>query len=169
MQNPPTMKTGFSNLIEKETCPPELAIKIESILMDMMEKAVLLGVSYSQASGRNNLSSTDILYALQYQAHEYCSEDNILNQFETDVEEAEEEEEDYESDDGYETDDDDFMETEDDEGDLELFSRSKNIDEVTTKMNEYHDDWSTWEPVSIIQRILKTSIDDKFSHLQNTH
>ena len=73
MDKIPILKSGFNNVTEKEECPSELKSKIETIILDMMEKAVIIGVAYSQASGRNNLSSMDILYSLQYQAREYCT------------------------------------------------------------------------------------------------
>lgn len=173
MDKLPNMKSGFSILNEKEECPVELKSKIESIILDMMEQAVMIGVAYSQASGRNNLSSMDILYSLQYQAREYCTEDNIAEQMEKDEDEGEDDEDD-EDDEDEENDEDEGSETdndinEDEEGDLEYFVRAKNVDELTTKMNKYHDEWNEWQPENYIQHILKKSINDKFILEPNTH
>ena len=73
-------KSGNNNLVEKEDTS-ELEKKIGSILLTLIQKAVVLAAKYSKSSGRDNLSSTDMIYALQYYAHEFNNEENLEDSF----------------------------------------------------------------------------------------
>ena len=73
-------KSGHNNLIEKEDTT-ELEKRVGSILITLIQKAVELAARYSKSTGRDNLSSTDMIYALQYYAHEFEKEENLEESF----------------------------------------------------------------------------------------
>lgn len=72
MDFPQSIKTGFDN-VNESSISNEMLIKINAILFTFLEKSIELGVFYSKSSGRNNLSSTDMLYATQYQTLEFIN------------------------------------------------------------------------------------------------
>ena len=161
------MKTGFNNLIcDDNNISPDFKLKINAIMFTLIEKAIEVGVKYSKSSGRNNLSSTDLLYALQYQAHEFLdypdltekcieNEDTILKEMESD-----EDEYDFETDSNSESDEENEENEENEE-----FCRSISDDPIISKMNEYHDSWNDWTPEDEIRKMIKKSIDEHFSNI----
>ena len=163
-------KTGRNNLIEKEDTS-ELEKKVGSILITLIQKAVDLAARYSASAGRDNLSSTDMIYALQYYAHEFENEDNLEESFvENEVEYAkifQSNESDHEEE--GENSESDYEENEKEEGDSESdheeeskneeFSRSESTEPLFVKMNEYHDNWDRWNPSETSQQVMKSAID----------
>ena len=128
------MKTGFGDMDVSH---------IENtgfnLLGQLMEFAVINGAKYSKSAGRNNLSGQDIIYALQYEAHEFPFRNLNTNDYSSSEDEDSESEE--------------FCNEEDDK-----FTRSSSQDELIVKMNNYHDNWDTWEPELDIQKILKNAV-----------
>jgi len=168
MNQIPTMKTGFTTMIDTPECPESLKSKIHEILLKLMGEAVIIGAKYAHVAGRNYVSSTDILYALQYQAHTFCTEDNLQTELENDettlpVEFLDDE---HETESDNEDDEDDESENDEDESnddDLEYFTRAHSDDPLIIAMNTYHDEWEQWMPVNIIQQMLKDAIINNFT------
>lgn len=167
-------KSGNNNLIEKEDTS-ELEKKVGSILLTLIQKAVVLAAKYSKSSGRDNLSSMDMIYALQYYAHEFNNEEDLEESFvENEIEyekmikddaENDVDPEDAENDVDPEDPEDEGSENEDDSEDAEEddpdeeFCRSESNDAVFIKMNEYHDTWDTWDPTELSEKVMKSAID----------
>ena len=59
-------KTGFNTLEEQDTIDPELEKKIGAMMITLIQKASQLGIKYAKTSGRNNLSSMDVVYINAY-------------------------------------------------------------------------------------------------------
>lgn len=171
------MKTGFDNLISNitnEDIPDGLIIKIQSILYTLITKAIETASIYSKSAKRKNISSTDLLYALQYQAHEFfndndgdfydmcCENEQYILNNESYSEETDSCSTNSEQESDSETDETESSEniTEDDE----IFTRAEDDEnEMISKINNYHDDWQNWEPTDHIQQIIKKSINHHFS------
>lgn len=144
MWTPVNMQSGFNlsnNSVTSEH--PEFIDRVKAIMMTFMGKAITMGGKYASSAGRDTLTATDLLYALQYQAHTFLDEvdetENIETEFDQHItsnnensgpdSESEEEEDDEES----------------DNEDEPPFTRCENSDdEQIIKMNEYHDQWESW-------------------------
>lgn len=156
------MKTGFDNLIHEDNdLSPDLKLKINAIMFTLIEKAIDVGVKYSKSSGRNNLSSTDLLYALQYQAHEFLDYPDLTEKCienEDIIQEIESDEDEYD----FET---ESEEENEENKENEEFCRSNSNDPIVSKMNEYHDSWNDWNPEDEIRRLIKKSINQHFLNI----
>ena len=149
----PPMKSGFQMFDDSkdDEFMENFSTRLESILQVLMKKAIITAAEYSTKSGRESIVGQDMIYALQYQTHEFGLQPDIEQEIlamENDSEseyESESEEEEYEDDDSIEID--------------EPFQRATDIsDEFVNKMNAYHDGWNEWEPSDPIQKILKDSV-----------
>jgi len=145
------MKTGFGEITEDHV-DVDLCKRIGSILTYFMMKAIDVGAVYVKAAGRDTLTTTDILYALQYQAQHFtdtinddtCLEDTLEN-FENEMESEEEEEEEEES----------------EEEEEEEFTRAESTgDPTVSEMNRCHDTWDEWNPQNHIQVLIKRAVDE---------
>ena len=68
---PASIKTGFSTVSSSDIgLSEETNRRIQAILIMFMGKSVELASSYAVAAGRNTVTAMDVLYALQYFAHE---------------------------------------------------------------------------------------------------
>ena len=145
---PPVIKTGY-DLDDNDTqLDPDFMKNIEATLMTLMEKSITTATNYAKSSGRDNVSSTDMIYALQYQAHEFLNshdlEDRILANRNSEKEIEMGEDEEYE----------------DEEYEDEEFKRvQKGTSELTDKINTYHDNWHSWNPTGQVEKIIKNAID----------
>ena len=184
-------KSGTNMLIDNKD-NSELEEKIAGILITLIEKAAKLGVYYSKKSGRNNLSSMDLIYALKYYAHEFDKEDNLEMDFdnnrsayknmmetESDLEievECSDSEtdtmEDNETHSGSDADSDTDSDTnsytaedEIDSQDEEFTECFDEFDEIICKMNEYHANWDSWVPERETQKMIKNAVDKTISSL----
>lgn len=110
------------------------------LLNKLMKFAVINGALYAKSAGRHNLSGTDIIYALQYEAHEFPYRN-------CQTPEEHESSDDEESDSEEECEDDD------------LFTRSTSNEDLIVKMNHYHDTWDSWTPDPGMQAVLKNAVD----------
>lgn len=164
---PFALKTGFNASLaeEKNEIDDETYSKIKIILNKYMINAIDYAVLYCKASGRDTLTSTDIEYALKFQAHEFEITDELIDECEkefiaekttswADVEESDESE--TESIEDYETDDEEEFER--CEGDQVVGN------DIIAKMNKYHDEWDEWVPESDIHKSIKNSIDKVFKN-----
>ena len=167
MDFPQSIKTGFDN-VNESSISNEMLIKINAILFTFLEKSIELGVFYSKSSGRNNLSSTDMLYATQYQTLEFINikpEQFSANEQNVNL---------LTSDSDSDSDSDSESVSDSDSGDSndptssEYFCRSNENNPIISKMNECHDNWSTWFPEDPIQILLKTAVDNNFNSLNST-
>lgn len=132
-------------------------------MLHFMERAVIMGSEYAVAAGRDIVTSTDILYALQYQARTYLEHvantpdiESVFDKYsEEEVEESEEESSDSEE----ESSDSEEVEESEDE-----FTRCENpTDPLIADMNRYHDTWDDWKPDNPFQQLLKNAVDHTFS------
>lgn len=163
MWTPVHMQTGTVSAMDGQI-PNDEIIKqrIQAILTTFMKRAIEVGGRYATAAGRDTLSSMDVLYALQYQTHIFIEEmdDNMEQEFDDNLpndSNSNSNESDSEDDDEDE-DEEDESDSEDDDDDM--FSRCEDpTDPLIVKMNEYHDNWNTWEPSNEIQKLLKNAID----------
>ena len=151
---PPVIKTGY-DLIDNETqLDPNFMKNIEATMLTLMEKSIITAATYAKSSGRDNVSSTDMIYALQYQAHEFLNshdlEERIIanrnSEKEIEIGEADESQDD-ESQDGESQDDENFKRV------------PQGISELTDKINIYHDNWNTWNPTSQVEKSIKNAVD----------
>jgi hypothetical protein len=153
MSFPLNMKTGFGEATENDV-DQVLYKRIGSILTYFMTKAIDVGAVYVKAAGRDTLTTTDILYALQYQAQHFtdtlnddtCLEDTLAN-FENEMESEEEESEEEES---------------EEEEEEEQFTRAESTGDnpIVSAMNRCHDTWDEWVPQDHIQVLIKRAVDD---------
>lgn len=148
------MRTGFNNVLS-DTINPELRQRITNILVYFMEKSVVLGAKYASAAGRDTMTSMDLMYALQYQAHHFqenvSEEENLeqkLDQIQIDIEEEDSEEED----------------SEEENSEEEVFTRYEGDDSLMNEMNRCHDHWDSWNPTDTIQQMVKSAVDQIYIH-----
>jgi hypothetical protein len=169
---PSTLRTGFNASLaeEQDQIDDETYSKIKIIMNKYMTNAIDYAVMYCKASGRDTLTSTDIEYALKFQAHEFEITDELIEECEkefasvkktcwADVEESD----DDECETGSETDDE--CETGSETDDDEQFERCEGdqvANETIAKMNKYHDDWNEWVPQTDTHKSIKNSIDKVF-------
>lgn len=117
-----------------------------NLLGQLMEYAVVNGAKYAKSAGRNNLSGMDIIYGLQYEAHEFPYRNVDGTQTPELMNNSSEDDSDSET-------DSEKLSTEDD-----IFTRSTSTELLVVKMNEYHDTWDSWNPELDIQKILKNAV-----------
>lgn len=140
------MKTGFSNVEASNEPDGPLLDFLNKLLLVFAEKSVILAVHYAKIAGRDNLSGQDTIYALQYLCHEFMDMDDLDRQVGMDSSDT-----DSDSD----SDSDSFTENEND-----CFSRANSEDDpICAKMNQYHDEWDSWDPTDDIQVLLKRNVD----------
>jgi hypothetical protein len=148
MSFPLNMKTGFGEITE-DHFDVDLCKRIGSILTYFMTKAIDVGAVYVKAAGRDTLTTTDILYALQYQAQHFTDtiNEDTLENFENEMESEEEDSEEEES--------------EEEEEEEEEFTRAESTgDPTVSEMNRCHDTWDEWNPQNHIQVLIKRAVDD---------
>ena len=177
---PSAMKTGLVAMETPSGLDEETTAKIKIILNRYMVEAIKDAAEYCHSAGRKTLTSTDIEYALKYQAHKFVIDDTLLDDCEeeyvssrtagvsatkrtlwADVEEdTDSDEEDLETDS-----DEEDLETDSDEEELtNPFTRCEGSgQDKINKMNEYYDTWEGWEPPTDIHRSIKKSIDNTFN------
>lgn len=141
------MKTGFNPIDEPQPIVTEE--EIQKLLVVFMQNAITNASSYSQASGRDNLSSQDVVYGLKYEAFTFCKNNTLKGYLEM-----------YES----SSESDNESDTSESEYDLleenEEFSEAPDdASEMIRMMNQVNQFWSSWEPDNRIEMILKESID----------
>lgn len=130
------------------TTEKELDAKdIQAILVTLLEKSFLTALHYSQSAGRDNISSTDMKYALRYQAHEYLNTPGLAEDVDKNYDPETESEPESEP------------ESESETFGLEKFTRSESTDPLVVKINEYHDNWDTWQPDNLVELLLKRAVD----------
>ena len=149
MENVPNViKTG-NNIVETNEIDPEILKTTEGLMITLIEKAVLSAAKYAKSAGRDNVSSTDMIYALQYEAHEFMNHEDLEERIEENKPMSE-------SDDEGEPESD---ESDDENDTAEEFTRAPDEDLLCKKINEYHDNWNTWIPVERTEIVMKNAVD----------
>ena len=188
---PKDLKTGFTNIVEpikpisleKDTVLREA---IQDALSVLLIDAADIACRYSQESNRTNMSSSDMIYALQYLAVHFMDIPSnakalerivsALTSTETTRETTEhdndtdESEEDTDTDDVSDTDieTDDVSDTDidtDNNDPNEEFARATNSD-FAKEVNRCHDEWDQWYPDSVPQQLIKSSINKTITEFQ---
>jgi hypothetical protein len=176
------LKTGFSNLVEQVKITDKDREDIEIMLGLFTSNALINASKYVQYCGRNAVTKTDILYGLQYEVFEFLHRSDLneglieiredykklrLEEYEMD------DEADEESDGDYDNIDENELNLENTElgemiipdQEVEDFQRinGDNINDENRdfvgKFHNYNDTWSTWQPQSDLEVILKNAID----------
>ena len=143
----PPMKTGFNTIDEPQ--PVVTEEEIQKLLVVFMQNAITNASKYSQASGRDNLSSQDMIYGLKYEAFTFCKNNTLKGYLEM-----------YDSDDASDTSDtSDASDYEAIEENEEFSEAPDDASEMIRMMNQVNQFWSSWEPDNRIEVILKESID----------
>lgn len=137
------MKTGFNPIEEPQPIVTEE--EIQKLLVVFMQNAITNASSYSQASGRDNLSSQDVVYGLKYEAFTFCKNNTLKGYLEM-----------YESSDESDTSESEYDLLEENE---EFSEAPDDASEMIRMMNQVNQFWSSWEPDNQIEVILKESID----------
>ena len=115
-----------------------------TILMPVMESAIVLGGEYSKKCGRTVFTSQDMNYAVKY-----CARNVTGTQMGTLFPDIDLEEEDDPTE--------EELETVDEED--EPFTRYSGDDNLMNSVNESYDTWKQWEPQTVMEKMLKEAID----------
>ena len=70
------MQTGFNPLVSQDNLD-EFVTNAKSMFLVLLEEGMRSAGDYAKASGRDVVTQEDILYGLQYQAHQFQNIDNI--------------------------------------------------------------------------------------------
>lgn len=147
------MKTGRDSP-NNDTRMIELQKKVSSIMTLLLKKSIETACKYSKFARRDNLSGTDMIYALQYEAHEFMDrpelEEETNNEYSNMFSDSD-------SDSGSE----ESLESSESESlDSENFTRAdSNLNEFCYKMNHYNDTWNSWHPEDPLIQLLKKAVD----------
>ena len=155
---PTKMQTGFG--LTEGDIDKGLMTKIEAMLVTLLEDCVHVAAVYVNECGRNTITSTDMLYAVQYQAREFFKQENLIENIDKNVKMLNEAEE---TDSEKETDSEEEMDSEEEtDSEEEDFTRCQNeTNPIVKLMNEYHDSWNEWMPEHTYEKLLKKVIDEK--------
>jgi hypothetical protein len=113
------------------------------ILTPVIEAATVLGSHYAKACGRNTVTGMDIAYGLMYAARNVTGRQ--IGSLYPEI---------YE--DSSDSDENDIEVVDDQE---ETFTRYEGSEELFVNMNRCVDTWTTWEPTSPIEEIIKHAVD----------
>ena len=114
-----------------------------SIILPVMESAMVLAADYSKACNRTFVTSMDMKYALRY-----CAINVTGRQVGSLFPEIYEKESDSDEEDDLEV-------VEETEGD---FTRYEGSEDLYNKVNEAYDIWDDWDPYSPIEKMLKDAV-----------
>ena len=144
------MKTGFGIVESKDTTADMI-----DLLDRFMKSSIKIAIEYSKRAHRDNLSSLDTIYALQYNARMFSS---LYTHPLSDEDGSEEDgsEEDGSEEDGSEEDC-------NEEDCCEEFTRADDGTEFVNLVNSCHDTWDSWVPESDVEIILKRAVNQAMS------
>lgn len=71
------MQTGFNTLVTQDNSVDAFVTQAKSMFLVLLEEGMRSAGDYAKASGRDVVTQEDILYGLQYQAHQFQHIDNI--------------------------------------------------------------------------------------------
>lgn len=110
------------------------------LILPVMESATVLGAHYAKACGRSEITSQDMRLGLMFAARNVLGK-QVGTLYPEIYDEEEEEEE------------------EEDEDEEEWSKYEGQGDDMALKMNECAETWSTWEPDTPAEKMLKKAID----------
>ena len=116
-----------------------------NIFQPVLESSVVLAAQYAKSTDRDVVTQRDTQYAMRYCAR-YITGNTTGSLFP----------EIYEVDDT-DSDDDDIIE--EDESKIPEFTRYTGDDDLMNRVNECWDTWSSWEPQSEAETMIKNAID----------
>ena len=116
-----------------------------SIILPVMESAMVLAAEYSKACNRTFVTSMDMKYALRYCAINVTGRQvgSMFPEIYENENESDSEEEDLEI-------------VDETEGD---FTRYEGDNDLYNRVNEAFDTWDEWDPHSPIEKLLKDAVD----------
>lgn len=71
------MQSGFSTLVTQDNSVDEFVTNAKSMFLVLLEEGMRSAGDYAKATGRDVITQEDILYGLQYQAHQFQNIENI--------------------------------------------------------------------------------------------
>lgn len=71
------MQTGFNTLVDEDDSVEEFVSNAKSMFLVLLEEGMRAAGNYAKATGRDVVTQEDILYGLQYQAHQFQNIENI--------------------------------------------------------------------------------------------
>ena len=137
------MKTGFDNT--NNYLEQTITSTGTNLLNKLMVYAIQNACIYAKSAGRENISGTDMIIALKYEAHEFPYRNHV------DIDDITSSDSDEEISENESTDDDD------------TFTLSYSTDPLVQKMNYYHDTWGSWKPETHIEITLKNAVNSAIS------
>jgi len=137
------MKTGFDNT--NNYLEQAITTTGTDLLNKLMVYAIQNACVYAKSAGRENISGTDMIIALKYEAHEFPYRKH------TDIDDITSSDSEEEISEDESTDDDD------------TFTLSYSTDPLVQKMNYYHETWDSWEPQTQIEATLKNAVNSAIS------
>lgn len=154
------MKTGLDIVVEPSRDVDEFVEQSSSLFLVLLEEAMRSAATYAKATDRDVVTADDVLYGMQYQAHQFSNVNNVhlrateaakeMKRIEADADADSDEETDADSDDDFVVDDENCP----------PFARAPDShSDVIALMNHYHDTWESWVPETDVERLLKESID----------
>ncbi len=167
------MKTGFNMFESAQSLQinSELETKITALMILLLEKAIIAAETYSKHTGLNVILVKHIVLGLQYETHEFFNRPELDEEFSQMVNEINEDNENYQSDDEPDASGDENSDTENNESDYEgsepdasgdedeeKFIKSECDCHICTKCNIYDNEWDQWNPDDEIIIRLKNAI-----------
>ena len=149
----------------------------DHIIKILFNKSIIYATHYAVTAKRSNLSGMDMIYSLQYLAHEFI---NIVTNSEIESIISENAENDLILSDSDISNDDDSDVSNNDDSDMsvyeescgsndlcesnEYFTRTSEPDELCDLMNYYHDTWDSWSTNDKLKIMLKKSVDNSIKN-----
>lgn len=148
------MKTGSCNVAHDAAFSTDFQNDIHAILAALMVKTIETASRYTTGCGRDVVTSTDMQYAIKYEAHVFFFRESLQD----DIKQCREilcnssESEESETDDTLE---------DNDENESAIFCRNMS-NPFCVRVNNIVDSWDKWNPSDPLQRSLKLAIDQTF-------
>lgn len=148
------MKTGFDTLSEAPDVD-DFVTQTTSMFLVLVEEAMRAAGDYANAAGRTTVTKEDMLYGLQYQAHQFQNIQDIRGR----SEQALQTWDDAASDEDEEDEEDEVEVVDELE---EPFTRAPDAhSSYIALMNYCHDNWDTWVPETDVEKLLKETVDSR--------
>ena len=146
----PPMKTGFNPIQESGVSGNEHIGLVVLLLMVFSQNVMDNACEYCHYAGRDTVTPTDMIYALKYEAFNFCKRKSIEEYLEeASFEEIEEEDVESESED----------ESDSDDNDITFLEADSDTNKFCKDVNEINEFWDNWTPTDPIEAILKKSVD----------
>ena len=151
----PPMKTGFSLTNDSNVSEGEHIGLVVLLLMVFSQNVMDNACEYCSHAGRDTVTPRDMIYALKYEAFNFCKRKSMMEY----LDECKLEELDDDSEDDSEDED----EAEPSEADITFSEADSTINKFCKDVNEINEFWDNWTPTDEIEAILKKSVDASIS------